>query len=475
MATADEIRIAHEIMKAARRLQLPLKLDEITEGRGNCFPLSVLAQCRRQEIFKDLRSSIRSLIQHGDPTLLRREVYKFMTNSRHQTIQEYKRRYQEIVATLDNKTWREYWAVMLRNYEWVDSIFIQSTAWLLGHDIIIVTTTSTEDHPYITISGNLVDENIPCQGIPLTIGSKSNVHFQSLIPLEVRVPRNSIKPRSPEDTINMKVKTTSSQQNEFPQPDLDSREDFPELKPSRNNQKVQPRTLTRSQDMEKTIRHTKATDVTIKKELYVKNQITEKPIQNNENKVFKYEQQGNVLNFQFVSDKRVKCPTCRNDFKNILCHIQRSGCGIATYYNHEKVRPVEEVKTDKFQIGKFKHKSLDIINVYRSQSGHSLELLEHLKKQIEAERITIITGDFNICFMENNSNRMIQGLLSLGFDQLVHEPTHIQGRHIDHVYFLDPSKRLKPIIDRYSPYYSDHDGICITIPDVNEIEKNSVI
>ena len=124
---------------------------------------------------------------------------------------------------------------MLRNYEWVDSIFIQSTAWFLGLDIIIITSTSTDEHPYITISGNLVDEQIPCQGIPLTIGSKSNVHYQSLLPLEVRVPRNSIPPRSPEDTINMKVSATSSQQNEFPGPDLDSREDFPELKPSRNN------------------------------------------------------------------------------------------------------------------------------------------------------------------------------------------------------------------------------------------------
>ena len=77
--------------------------------------------------------------------------------------------------------------------------------------------------------------------------------------------------------------------------------------------------------------------------------------------------------------------------------------------------------------------------------------------------------------MENNSNRMIQGLLSLGFDQLVHEPTHIQGRHIDHVYFLDPTDRLKPIIDRYSPYYSDHDGICITIPGMNEIENQETL
>ena len=87
-------------------------------------------------------------------------------------------------------------------------------------------------------------------------------------------------------------------------------------------------------------------------------------------------------------------------------------------------------------------------------------------KMIEKGRITLITGDFNACFMENFSNRMIQGLLSSGFDQLVHEPTHIRGRHIDHAYFLDPSNRLKPIIDRYSPYYSDHDGICITIPEL---------
>jgi hypothetical protein len=241
MATADEIRIAHEIMKAVRRLQLPLQLDEITEGRGNCFPLSVLAQCRRREIFHHLNSPIKNLAQQGDPTLLRRAICTFMMSSRHQKIQEYKRRYQEILATLDNRTWREYWNVMLRNYEWVDSVFIQSTAWFLGLDIIIITTTSTDEHPYITISGNLVDEQIPCQGIPLTIGSKSNVHYQSLLPLEVRVPRNSIPPRSPEDTINMKVSATkSSQQNEFPATssqdqnkhsghDLDSREEFPDL------------------------------------------------------------------------------------------------------------------------------------------------------------------------------------------------------------------------------------------------------
>ena len=177
MATQDEKRIANEIMMIVRRLQLPLKLDEITEGRGNCFPLSILAQCRRIEIFRGLSCFIQNLIQQDDPTLLRRAVYSFMTNSRHKTIQNYKKRYQEILANIDNKTWEEYWEVMIRNYEWVDYIFIQATAWYLRHDILIILTTSSENRPFITISGNITDENIPCPGIALTIGSKSSVHY----------------------------------------------------------------------------------------------------------------------------------------------------------------------------------------------------------------------------------------------------------------------------------------------------------
>ena len=141
-----------------------------------------------------------------------------------------------------------------------------------------------------------------------------------------------------------------------------------------------------------------------------------------------------------------------------------NGKGIATYYNAEKIEPEGQVKMKKFQIGKFRHETMDIITVYRSQTGHSVELLEELKKMIGNGRITLITGDFNACFMENFNNRLIQGLLSLGFNQLIHEPTHIRGRNIDHAYLLDPTGTVKPIIERYSPYYSDHDSICITIP-----------
>ena len=58
------------------------------------------------------------------------------------------------------------------------------------------------------------------------------------------------------------------------------------------------------------------------------NDITEQPKEEGEITSFTYEENGKTLNFEFVSDKRVKCPKCRNDFKNILRHLQQSSCKI---------------------------------------------------------------------------------------------------------------------------------------------------
>ena len=138
------------------------------------------------------------------------------------------------------------------------------------------------------------------------------------------------------------------------------------------------------------------------------------------------------------------------------------GKGIATNYKPSKVTPSQIVNVEKFQITKFKHKDLDIISIYRSQSGNSVEVLETVKNLLTTGIPTLISGDFNICFIENKSNRLIEGLLSIGFKQLVHEPTHIKGRHIDHVYFQDLTDSMRLTLERYSPYYSDHDGICMT-------------
>ena len=112
---------------------------------------------------------------------------------------------------------------------------------------------------------------------------------------------------------------------------------------------------------------------------------------------------------------------------------------------------------------KFEYCDLDILNIYRSQNCRSIELIESLKLLLDPTKNTIITGDFNICFNENRSNKIIAYLIAKGFTQLVNEPTHIRGRLIDHVYWLDKTRNYDVEVERYSAYYSDHDGICICI------------
>ena len=99
-------------------------------------------------------------------------------------------------------------------------------------------------------------------------------------------------------------------------------------------------------------------------------------------------------------------------------------------------------------------------------------LLQDLNGMINPKKTTLIVGDMNICYRDNFQNRLIQGLIKLGFKQIVEEPTHIYGRIIDHVYILNPKRGAELIIERYSPYYSDHDGLCITISKLNSSLKN---
>ena len=91
-------------------------------------------------------------------------------------------------------------------------------------------------------------------------------------------------------------------------------------------------------------------------------------------------------------------------------------------------------------------------------------------------KTTIITGDYNICYVVNGNNRMSKGLINQGFQQLVKEATHIRGGHINHAYFRDTSSRSfeAPIVERYSPYYSDHDAVCLVLTKQKENTEETI-
>ena len=177
MRSKEDEDLAVEILRSVRRLNLPFELDEITEGKGDCFPLAVIAQCRRTEIFNNLTKPVQAIITVNNPTLLRNAVKSFMENSQESKIEEFKKNYEEVLAQLDNRCWKEYWKVMSRQFEWVDHIFIQATAWFLNHDIFIITTTSTRENPYIFIEGKGPSGDFKRPENSLILGCKSQVHY----------------------------------------------------------------------------------------------------------------------------------------------------------------------------------------------------------------------------------------------------------------------------------------------------------
>ena len=71
-----ERKIANEIMAKILELQLPFKLDQPTEGLGNCFPIAIVQQLHRPEIFNQLRPTVKRLAKHVyGHTLLRQSIY----------------------------------------------------------------------------------------------------------------------------------------------------------------------------------------------------------------------------------------------------------------------------------------------------------------------------------------------------------------------------------------------------------------
>ena len=87
-----------------------------------------------------------------------------------------------------------------------------------------------------------------------------------------------------------------------------------------------------------------------------------------------------------------------------------------------------------------------------------------IEEMIDHFKTTLITGDFNVCLKKNSNNELTRKMEKVGFNQLVDRATHVEGGHIDHVYWRDfNGDWTKPVLEFYSPYYSDHDGILVTL------------
>ena len=80
-----------------------------------------------------------------------------------------------------------------------------------------------------------------------------------------------------------------------------------------------------------------------------------------------------------------------------------------------------------------------------------------MEELIDPEKATFVVGDFNI---DNSKEDSLTGELEgMGFNSLINVATHVNGGHLDHAYFRDPAGLWQLTVERFSPYYTDHDLI----------------
>ena len=291
---------------------------------------------------------------------LRYNVRKFIIKSDHPRITEFRRQYEETVGRVSRETWNAYWTRMTRDGTWVDYWFVQATAWYLELDVWIIATSSTDSSPYIAISGNIEDGNIPCDAPIITIGTKSNCHYQSLLPIEMFHLEFNNPQQDPTETRELFNKVSETETEKNLQNESQSR-------PQRTNSPLRQNT-TETHEINKDSRQSSCgkqeqnqesklpneTRVPQQKSELIVNepqkeqipvQVTklssrerplrdtqqdqkEKQIDKEDNYIpFVYTYNGKKLTFQRMShDYKMRCPACGNETKYIIQHLNKSKC-----------------------------------------------------------------------------------------------------------------------------------------------------
>ena len=154
---------------------------------------------------------------------------------------------------------------------------------------------------------------------------------------------------------------------------------------------------------------------------------------------------------------------------NAIHNTTGRGKGVTVYFKATKFMHLRDITDNKIQLSKLRGKLFDLVVVYKAPNGNDGILRDHLSNMIESNRSTLVCGDFNMCYIDNKNNRATKHLLNNSFKQLVHEATHINGGHIDHVY-LRSEESVTAAVELYSPYYTskDHDALCISFPETEE-------
>jgi exonuclease III len=150
---------------------------------------------------------------------------------------------------------------------------------------------------------------------------------------------------------------------------------------------------------------------------------------------------------------------------NYELHLNSNGKGkgLAIYFKKDILRHEADIKEENIQISKFTSSDMDLLVLYRSQTGNLKLLKQYLENTHLGDKPLLVIGDFNFCFLKESPIFLKKYFNENSFSQLVNGPTHIEGNLLDQAHMRDTKRMFKCSIELHSKYYTDHKGVALLI------------
>ena len=313
--------LADRIMKYVNKHNLMLKLDKLTRGRGNCYPVAVLQQIRRVDILKSLGQDLRQAALTLDHLKLRNIVTDYILSSNDVQINEMRLNFLESMKALADigenvMTWQEYWNNMRKDGTWADSYFVQATAYLLNVNIEIVDISGNARRPTYFIESGKAGSKTICLGLV------TGVHYQSLIKMPVKTEVGTELGTTSKKEVKAPIKTEdkTTVKKEVKKPVQNT-----ELKDVKTPLKTEVKKLVKTPlktEVKKLVKTEDRTEdkTTVEKEV-------KKPVQNPELKDVKTPLKTEVkmsVKTQGKDQANETCPVCMRNFVALLTHLNKN-------------------------------------------------------------------------------------------------------------------------------------------------------
>ena len=139
------------------------------------------------------------------------------------------------------------------------------------------------------------------------------------------------------------------------------------------------------------------------------------------------------------------------------------GKGLAVYFKESMFKHQLDITEELFQLSIFSSDQLNLFVLYRSQGADQKILIDTIQELMTDDKPTLIIGDFNLSFSDGKKNSTLQYFHQNSFQQLVQEPTHLEGNIIDQALIKDDAKINSYKATLHTMYFTDHRAIAVLI------------